>query len=169
MSLKPAQQVLCVKDANLENITRLLSKYQLTLNRVNHYNDIPGSYWGDSEAGLIANQVYVRDDTPIHSLLHESCHYICMDKQRREQLDTNAEGDYDEENAVCYLQILLANQLAEMHSKRMMQDMDSWGYTFRLGSAQQWFENDAEDAKQWLLRYKLIDTDDQPTFVLRDN
>ena len=24
--------------------------------------------------------------------------------------------------------------------------MDAWGYTFRLGSARAWFENDADDA-----------------------
>ena len=31
----------------------------------------PGSYWGDSEAGLRGNALYVRADTPLHSLLHE--------------------------------------------------------------------------------------------------
>lgn len=167
MSLKSVQYVLIVKDINSLHLSSLLSKYNLTLNTVDQNTNIPGSYWGESEAGLIANQVYVRDDTPIHSLLHETCHYICMDNQRREQIDTNAEGDYDEENAVCYLQILLANELADMQSQRMMQDMDSWGYTFRLGSAQKWFEKDAEDAKQWLLRYKLIDENEKPTFNLR--
>jgi len=90
-----------------------------------------------------------------------------MDDQRRTQLDTNAEGDYDEENAVCYLQILLSNDLPKMQKPRMMQDMDNWGYTFRLGSAQQWFENDAEDAKQWLLNYDLINKIQQPTYKLR--
>jgi len=28
--------------------------------------------------------------------------------------------------------------------------MDAWGYSFRLGSARAWFENDAEDAIGWL-------------------
>ena len=168
MPLKSAQRILLVKDINSLYISSLLSKYKLILNTVNQNTKIPGSYWGGSEAGLINNHVYVRDDTPIHSLLHETCHYICMDKQRRELLDTNAEGDYDEENAVCYLQILLANELTDMQSIRMMQDMDSWGYTFRLGSAQKWFENDAEDAKQWLLDFNLIDNNQQATFNLRN-
>lgn len=168
MPLKSAQRILLVKDINSLHISSLLSKYKLILNTVNQNTKIPGSYWGGSEAGLINNHVYVRDDTPIHSLLHETCHYICMDKQRRELLDTNAEGDYDEENAVCYLQILLANELTDMQSIRMMQDMDSWGYTFRLGSAQKWFENDAEDAKQWLLDFNLIDNNQQATFNLRN-
>jgi hypothetical protein len=31
-----------------------------------------------------------------------------------------------------------------------MQDMDAWGYSFRLGSTAAWFEADAEDARDWL-------------------
>ncbi len=37
-----------------------------------------------------------------------------------------------------------------------MQDMDSWGYTFRLGSARAWFEQDAEDARAWLEERNLL-------------
>ncbi|MEE9327483.1 MAG: hypothetical protein V3U71_09340 [Cocleimonas sp.] len=129
--------------------------------------EIPGSYWGDTEAGLIGNTVYVRSDSPIHSLLHETCHYICMDANRRDNLDTNAAGDFDEENAVCYLQILLANDIPEMGSNRMMQNMNSWGYTFRLGSAQSWFNEDAEDALDWLKNYNLLDANSRPNYQLR--
>lgn len=109
----------------------------------------------------------MREDTPIHSMLHESCHYICMDSQRRNKLNTDAAGDYDEENAVCYLQILLAHEIQEMGSLRMMLDMDRWGYTFRLGSAQAWFENDAEDALLWLKKYDLLTTELLPNYKLR--
>ena len=56
----------------------------------------------------------MRDDTPVHSALHEACHYICMDKQRRNDLDTDAGGGYEEENGVCYLQILLADHLPDI-------------------------------------------------------
>ena len=129
--------------------------------------EIPGSYWGGSEAGLIADSIFVRPDTPIHSLLHETCHYICMDPQRRAHLNTDAAGDYDEENAVCYLQILLSNNIPEMGQQRMMQDMDSWGYTFRLGSAKAWFDEDADDAREWLLRHQLITQDNKPGYKLR--
>ncbi len=155
-------------NCNISSLRQLLGKYTLTLEVLESDEKIPGSYWGDAEAGLINDTVYVRPDTPIHSLLHESCHYICMDKQRRAQLDTDAAGDYDEENAVCYLQILLADELADMGSNRMMQDMDRWGYTFRLGSAQAWFRQDAEDARQWLLQHRLIDERNTPCFRLRD-
>jgi hypothetical protein len=137
----------------------------MTLEIVTDQN-IPGSFWGDEEAGLIANKLYARLDTPIHSILHEVCHYICMDEQRRMHLDTNAEGDYDEENAVCYLQILLADEIPEMGRLRMMQDMDAWGYTFRLGSSKTWFEQDAEDALQWLKHFQLLDQQ-KPSFQLR--
>ncbi len=162
-------EVTRVADLSLRNIQLLLNKYQLSLHYINNHNNIPGSYWGDSEAGIINDDLYVRSDTPIHSLLHETCHYVCMDHIRRKQLDTYAEGDYDEENAVCYLQILLANNLPEMNSKMMMQDMDNWGYTFRLGSAKAWFENDAEDALLWLKQHQLLDNMNLPNYQLRKN
>ena len=69
---------------------------------------------------------------------------------RRAQLERDAGGDYAEENAVCYLQILLAGSFRAVGRERMCADMDAWGYTFRLGSAKAWFEQDAEDARQWL-------------------
>ena len=49
----------------------------------------------------------------------------------------------------------------------MMRDMDDWGYTFRLGSAKRWFQEDAEDARQWLLEQQLIDARNLPTWKLR--
>jgi hypothetical protein len=39
----------------------------------------------------------------------------------------------------------------------MQNDMDAWGYTFRLGSARAWFEGDAEDAYAWLQREGIVD------------
>ncbi|MCW8931872.1 MAG: hypothetical protein OQL19_16765 [Gammaproteobacteria bacterium] len=149
------------------SLTALLSRYQLKINWVEDDSPIPGSWFGDPEAGIIKNQLFVRSDTPIHSALHESCHYICMDAKRRQSLDTDAAGDYDEENGVCYLQILLADYLPEMSQELMMKDMDDWGYTFRLGSAKRWFNEDAEDTYEWLLKYKLISHDNKPTFQLR--
>lgn len=112
--------------------------------------DIPGSYWGESEAGLIGDTLHVRPDTPLHSALHEACHWLCMDAGRRAGLHTDAGGDDSEECAVCYLQILLADRLPGVGRARLLQDMDAWGYSFRLGSAAAWFETDAEDARAWL-------------------
>jgi hypothetical protein len=112
--------------------------------------DIAGSYWGESEAGLIGNRLLVRDDTPVHSALHEACHFICADPARRAALHTDAGGDDLEECAVCYLQIVLAGRLPGYSRERMLADMDAWGYSFRLGSARGWFEADAEDARAWL-------------------
>lgn len=159
--------VLTVSGTSLKSLQALLQKYQLNLKLVPDEENIPGSYWGDSEAGLIGSNVYVRLDTPIHSLLHEACHYVCMDSIRRKNLDTNAEGDYDEENGVCYLQILLSDEIEKMGRARMLDDMDEWGYTFRLGSSKRWFEEDAEDAKQWLIDNKVIDSSKKVTFSLR--
>ena len=141
---------------------QLLSRHGLTIRTVPQGQDIPGSFWGDEEAGLIGDQVVVRPDTPLHSLLHEACHYICMDDERRKGLDTDAGGDYDEENAVCYLQILLASEIPGFGRKQMMEDMDAWGYSFRLGSARAWFEQDADDAGEWLLKRGIIDESGGP-------
>lgn len=113
------------------------------------------------------DQLMIRGDTPVHSALHEACHYICMDDARRAQLHTDAGGTDEEENAVCYLQILLSDQLPGMGRARMMSDMDAWGYSFRLGSSQNWFEQDADDARQWLLDHQIIDSQGQPTWHLR--
>lgn len=159
--------IATVADFNPLLIKRVLSRYALSLSIIKLNTSIPGSYWGDSEAGLILSTVYVRPDTPIHSLLHEACHYICMDSARRDVLDTNAAGDYHEENAVCYLQILLSDEIISFGQDKMLEDMDRWGYTFRLGSAKKWFEEDATDAKGWLLHYNIIDKNNRISFKLR--
>ena len=92
---------------------------------------------------------------------------VDITSERRTQLHTDAGGDYDEENGVCYLQIILADKLAGFSTDRMLQDMDRWGYTFRLGSARAWFEEDAADAKQWLQKAGIIDCYNNPTWKLR--
>ncbi len=152
-----------------QQLAELLKPYGIEIEHVPDNQAIPGSFFGEREAGLIGNKLLLRYDTPIHSALHEAGHYICMDPQRRAKLDTDAEGDYDEENGVCYLQILLADHLSNVGKERMMVDMDRWGYTFRLGSAKAWFEQDAEDALQWLINHRIIDNKQQPTWRLRNN
>jgi hypothetical protein len=121
--------------------------------------DIPGSYWGAPEAGLIGNRLYARPDTPVHSVLHEACHYLCMDQARRAGLHTDAGGTDTEENAVCYLQALLAGDFPGYTRAQLFADMDAWGYHFILGSARAWFEGDAQDARAWLRRADLIDAE----------
>ncbi len=150
-------------------LEKLLHPYQLKVIIVDSDKDIPGSFWGETEAGLIDNKLYIQTNTPVHSALHEACHYICMDNSRRQQLDTNAGGDYDEENAVCYLQLLLSDYLQGYNRQQQFTDMDNWGYTFRLGSAKRWFTADAEDAKQWLMDQKLINDQQVPSWQLREN
>ena len=169
MSTLPAAgaQVLVVRNVDYRVLSELLARYGLSCERIQDDFDIPGSFWGDSEAGLVADCLVLRADTPIHSVLHEACHFVCMTAERRSSLHTDAGGDYDEENAVCYLQILLADYLPGVGRQRLMLDMDSWGYSFRLGTAQAWFEGDAEDARAWLSVRGLIDLSDRPTWRLR--
>jgi hypothetical protein len=131
--------------------------------------DVPieGSYWGDSEAGLRGNTLFARHDTPLHSILHESAHYICMTPERRAGLERDAGGDDAEESAVCYLQLLLADSLRAVGREHLFADMDAWGYSFRLGSCRAWFEQDALDARDWLQQHGIIDAHSQLTGALR--
>ena len=145
----------------------LLDRYGLDLVLVAPADVIPGSHWGEREAGLIGAKLYARLDTPLHSLLHESAHFICMTPERRAGLHTDAGGDDAEEGAVCYLQILMAQAISNVGMQRMFADMDEWGYSFRLGSAATWFAEDADDARQWLLRSGLINEDGRITYALR--
>ncbi|MGD8235391.1 MAG: hypothetical protein PVG47_08565 [Chromatiales bacterium] len=162
---EPEPQVTRI-NGYLEPLEKLLAVYGLGLERVGDTDPVPGSFWGEPEAGLIGNRLYVRQDTPLHSAFHEACHYICMDENRRRALDTNAGGSVAEENGVCYLQILLADQLAGYDRERMMNDMDAWGYSFRLGSSRAWFEQDADDARKWLLEAGIILDNNTPSWKL---
>jgi hypothetical protein len=161
------RDVLRLAAAVEDSLEGLLARYGLALTRVAAGTPIPGSYWGDEEAGLQGDRLLARPDTPVHSVLHEACHFVCMTPERRNSLDTDAGGEYGEENAVCYLQVLLADFVSGFDRQRMFQDMDRWGYTFRLGSAQAWFEEDAQDARDFLRSHQLIDKDDAPTWKLR--
>jgi hypothetical protein len=145
--------MMTVAEIGVDLLARLFAGSGLGIVLVEAGETIPGSYWGESEAGLVRQQLYVRLDTPLHSALHEA---------RRAVLDRDAGGDYAEEDAVCYLQVLLIDRIgaladpARFNRRQMFADMDAWGYTFRLGSAQRWFEADAEDARLWLERHGML-------------
>jgi hypothetical protein len=145
-----APPVLLMSDIGFPAATRLLAGFGLQLIEVASGQSIPGSYWGDPEAGVIGHRVHARADTPVHSLLHEACHLIVLPPERRAQIHTDASDSQIEEDATCCLQIVLADQLPGVGGNRLMADMDAWGYSFRLGSTRAWFESDAEDARAWL-------------------
>jgi len=159
--------VLCVADVRFRKLIELLGRYGLSLELLDDDAPITGSYWGEPEAGVVRRRVYVRLDTPVHSLLHETCHVVCMDEDRRAGLERDAGGDDIEEAAVCYLQIVLADYLPGVGRDRLLRDMDIWGYSFRLGSSRAWFESDAADARAWLLEHGLLSAAGTPSFVLR--
>jgi hypothetical protein len=159
--------VLLVNGIDRLELELLLDRYGLELILVAPSDVIPGSYWGEREAGLIGVKIYARLDTPLHSVLHESAHFICMSPERRAELHTDAGGDDAEESAVCYLQILMAESLRNVGRERLCRDMDTWGYSFRLGSAAKWSAEDAQDARAWLLEHRLIDAHGGLTYVCR--
>jgi hypothetical protein len=120
---------------------------------------IPGSYWGEPEAGLVGCTVYARGDTPVHSLLHEAAHLIVLPPGRRAAVHTDATDSVEEEDAVCVLQSLLGDALPGVGAARVLADMDAWGYTFRLGSAAAYVRHDAAEAWAWLRRAGLVSAD----------
>lgn len=148
--------VLSMGELPAQALAALLLPRGLSIVAVAAGEAIPGSYWGEREAGLIGDRLYLRADTPVHSALHEACHWLCMDEARRRGLHTDAGGGDVEESAVCYLQALLATQLAGYSRERLFADMDAWGYHFRLGSTRAWFESDSDDARAWLLQRGLM-------------
>ncbi|WP_109126692.1 hypothetical protein [Dyella sp. C11] len=156
--------VMRLAEIGFEAPSTLLARYGLALERIEPGTPIPGSFWGDEEAGIIGTTVYARDDTPVHSLLHEAGHLIVLPPDRREAVHTDATDSIDEEDATCYLQIVLADELPGVGRERLMADMDAWGYTFRLGSAQAWFGEDAANARQWLVEHHLLSPDGHPVF-----
>ena len=148
--------VLRIADIGFDTCAALLARHGLQLIRVDEGAPIPGSYWGECEAGVIGGCVYARMDTPVHSLLQEACHLLVLDPARRAAVHTDASDSQIEEDATCYLQIVLADALPGFGRDRALADMDAWGYTFRLGSARAWFENDAEDARAFLAQRGLL-------------
>ena len=149
--------VLTLADIRFDDAAALLHRYGLSLVKVADGEPIPGSFWGECEAGIIGNIVHARADTPVHSLLHEAGHLIVLPSDRRAEVHTDATDSIAEEDAVCVLQGLLGDALPGVGRERVLADMDAWGYTFRLGSARAYVERDAEDAWAWLQARGLVD------------
>lgn len=156
----------CVPE-RLPALRALLAQFGIDLQLHPADAALPGSYWGDSEAGIVGLNLHVRPDTPVHSALHEACHLICMEPSGRAGMHTDAGGDDLEEAAVCRLQILLADHLPGVGRDALMADMDAWGYSFRLGDTRAWFLHDSEDADAWLRSHGLVDATGSVTFRLR--
>ena len=156
--------VLTLDGIDFDDAAALLHRYGLALQRVADGEPIPGSYWGEPEAGIIGTTVHARGDTPVHSLLHEAGHLIVLPPERRAGVHTDATDSVAEEDAVCVLQALLGDALPGVGRERVLADMDAWGYTFRLGSAQAYIERDAEAAWAWLQARGLVDARRQLRF-----
>jgi hypothetical protein len=171
----PAQEDVPATGANLHRcdpdrlpaLRALLARFGIEVHLHPPRAPLPGSYWGDSEAGIVGLNLHVRPDTPVHSALHEACHLVCMDPGLRPAVHTDAGGDDLEESAVCRLQILLADHLPGVGRDALMTDMDAWGYSFRLGSTRAWFTGDSEDADAWLRAHGLVNAHGAVTFRLR--
>ena len=151
--------MLTLADIDEPAVAALLGRYGVALARVPDGAPIPGSYWGEPEAGLIGGTVHARGDTPVHSLLHEAAHLIVLPPERRAAVHTDATDSPEEEDAVLVLQVLLGDALPGVGAARVLADMDAWGYTFRLGSAAAYVRRDADAAWAWLQERGLVDAD----------
>lgn len=145
-----------IADIEFTQAAQLLARYGLMLRHVADGEEIPGSYWGETEAGIIGSDVFVRSDTPVHSMMHEAGHLIVLPAEKRALVHTDATDSIEEENAVCLLQVLLGETLDGVTREDMFDDMDAWGYSFRLGSTKAYFEDDADDAWEWLRERRLV-------------
>ena len=90
-----------------------------------------------------------------------------MTGDRRDDVDRDAGSDDLEEAAVCYLQIVLADHIDAAGRDLLIQDMDTWGYSFRLGNTRAWFEQDADDAIEFLINQGLLTETHEAIFKLR--
>jgi hypothetical protein len=160
--------VLTTGELGTRNLTAFAARYGLEIARVPDGETIPASFWGGVEAGIRDRCVFARADTPVHSLLHELAHIVCMTNERRSSLDRDAGSNDDEEAAVCYLQVVLADYLPGFDRQRCLSDMDTWGYSFREGSARRWLTGDGQDARAWLKAHGLIDAAGTPSWRLRE-
>jgi hypothetical protein len=151
--------VLTLADIDRTHVAALLGRFGLQLVHVDDGEAIPGSYWGEPEAGLVGATVFARADTPVHSLLHEAAHLIVLPPEMRASVHTDATDSVAEEDAVCVLQSLLGDAIPGVGAARVFADMDAWGYTFRLGSAREYVEQDASDAWLWLHARGLADAE----------
>src|SRR5690606_37732502 len=100
-SAAPTVDVLRLRDISTDSVSALLQRYGVRLERVADGAPIPGSYWGEPEAGLVGSTVHARGDTPVHSLLHEAAHLIVLPPARRAAVHTDATDSIEEEDAVC--------------------------------------------------------------------
>ena len=157
----------CLQDIGFDSLLVLLDRYCLKLTLVEPSEDIPYSFWGTPEAGRLKSTLFARADTPIHSILHETAHYICMPASQRSANSIDAKGSAVEESACCFLQILLTDYIENVNRVVLMNNMDSWGYSFRLGSTARWFYADSDDAKTWLAQNQLITNLCLPSWRLR--
>ncbi|MEO6171550.1 MAG: hypothetical protein ABIP02_00385, partial [Arenimonas sp.] len=88
-------------------------------------------------------------------------HLIVLSEEKRRLVHTDATDSVAEEDAVCILQALLGDELAGVGRECIWADMDTWGYTFRLGSAKAHFEKDADDAFAFLIARGLMNVEQQ--------
>jgi len=95
----------------------MLDRYGLAFVLAAPEEVIPGSYWGEREAGLMGSRSSPGSTRRcIRCCTGRAISSACRPSGRA-GLDTDAGGDDAEENAVCYLQILIGGRAAECRER----------------------------------------------------
>ena len=157
--------VLTLSDIYRSHVAALLGGSGLQLVHVADAAPIPGSYWGEPEAGLVGATVFARGDTPVHSVLHEAAHLIVLPPEKRALVHTDATDSIAEEDAVCVLQSLLGDAIPGVGAARVFAVMDGWGDTLRVGSARAYLMHAAQEAWQWLVERGLVHSETRDLLV----
>src|SRR5690625_8003398 len=77
----------------------LLQRYGLNLQTVAEGQPIPGTFWGEPEAGIIGGTVAARPDTAGQSLPHEAGHPPARTPVRRPHIPTGPRRDQPNHHA----------------------------------------------------------------------
>ncbi len=142
--------------------------YGARLERVPAGAAIPGSYWGDTEAGLdrqhrVRARRHARAFVPARALsLHlHGRRAPCRARDRRRRHATTRSAA----SATCRC---CSPSGSTASAQRAACATWTRGATrFREGSARAWFDGDGAHARAWLLDHGLVDSAGQPTLRLR--
>ena len=147
--LKPLLQTpltcCCLRDIGFDDVAALLARYGLAARARRRRRADPRQLLGRTRSRPDRPRVHARDDTPVHSLLHEAAHLIVLPPERARRAYRRHRFGRGRRRRL-RAAVAARRRPARRRPRALMADMDAWGYTFRLGSARAYFERDAEDA-----------------------
>lgn len=148
--------VLCLVELGEVLVVVLFVCFDLWFECVVDGELIFGSFWGDEEVGIIGIIVYVCGDMLVYLLLYEVCYLIVLLLECCVVVYIDVIDLIEEEDVICYLQIVLVDVFLGVGCDWLMVDMDVWGYLFWFGLICVWFEQDVENVCQFLFDWQFL-------------